>query len=477
MEEMMNKIAEARSQGKKIGLVQGSWDLFHLGHLRYLLKAKEACDFLVIAMDSDEKIQKRKGKSRPIIPENERYEFLTSLNIGNYVYIKPANEPKWNLIKTIRPDVLIAIKENYTDEQLKELKEYVGKVDILPRQSETSTSDKIRKIIISNSGRQLQQFDEEINKAIDNLKKKLGYSNNLPEPIPMLFEHLKESTDSKCPVAAACFWNGSWFFGENKCDFNISQYDIDNRTELYYSTVEHAEMNLLKKLGEVPVLDTPVWTTLLPCDKCLKVLISKGVKEIHYLEDHEERNWSKRSHELAKKNGIKLIKYTPLQKETLSESVTDMNKFKFIYPPNARHQEQLDIMTNMESEGKDPLSPEFINQEILFMTDYWHVSMNKFPYKGVSKQFLIVAKQPIYNRSEITTDMWLDLQKIWDYLCTEYNIPGGALCMRFGEPSLSGASLKRVHLHVIEPEKDKKVKFTIGGATELEEGLTLKRLK
>ena len=60
-ETLARNIAAARLQGKTIGLVQGSYDLFHLGHLRYLLKAKSLCDFLIVALDSDEKIRKRKS--------------------------------------------------------------------------------------------------------------------------------------------------------------------------------------------------------------------------------------------------------------------------------------------------------------------------------------------------------------------------------------------------------------------------------
>ena len=63
--ELARNLAAARLQGKKIGLVQGSYDLFHLGHLRYLLKAKSLCDFLVVALDSDEKNTKAQGKWTP----------------------------------------------------------------------------------------------------------------------------------------------------------------------------------------------------------------------------------------------------------------------------------------------------------------------------------------------------------------------------------------------------------------------------
>lgn len=90
----MKKIDKVRSDGKTVGLVQGTWDLFHLGHLRYILKARKLCDFLIIAMDSDEKVQKRKGNSRPIISEKERYEFIKLLNIGDAIIVKQVNEPK-----------------------------------------------------------------------------------------------------------------------------------------------------------------------------------------------------------------------------------------------------------------------------------------------------------------------------------------------------------------------------------------------
>ncbi len=475
-EELIKKVNEARINGKKIGLVQGSWDLFHLGHLRYILKAKELCDFLIVAMDSDEKIRKRKGNSRPIIPEDERYEFIKLLNIASEVVIKDVNEPKWNLIKNVKPDVLIAIKDNYTDEQIEKLGEFVGKVAILPRQSESSTSDKIRKILICSRGQQAADIDEKVKKAIEEIKFRTNFNENMPEPLPMLFRNLYDSTDWVCPVSAGCYWNGSWHFGANHSDFSIPKYDIENRTELYYSSVEHAEMNLLKKLGDVENLNTTIWTTLFPCDKCMKVLIQKGVKEIIYLEDHSEKNWSKRSHELAKKYGVKVTKYQEKNmNENISNNNQDMNSFKYIYPPNARHQEQLDIMMNFEYEGKDPLDQNFINQEILYTTDYWYITNNKFPYEGVEKQFLIVSRFPVYEEKDVTEEMWLDLKKIWINLVEKYGIEGGALCFRFGEPSLSGATLKRFHVHIIKPKEDERTKFSIGGKKVLKKGLYIRK--
>ena len=471
-ETQLKEVEEAKKNGKKVGLVQGSWDLFHLGHLLYIKKARELCDYLIIAMDSDEKIRKRKGNSRPIIPEEERYEFIKLLEIADAVIIKDVNEKKWELIKTIRPDVLIAIKDNYTDEEIEKLNEICGRVAILPRQSESSTSDKIRKIMISNQKNKIDNLDAKMKEAIEKLKERIGFNENMSEPIPRLIKHLQDSTDWICPVAAACYHDGRWYLGANHSDFNIPKYDIENRTELYYATTEHAEMNLLKKLGNVEKIDTPIWTTLFPCDKCMKVLINKGVKEIYYLEDHPNRNWSKRSHELAEKYGVKTVNL--LQKAEQKEQKIESTKYKYIYPANARTQEQLDIMMDMEGKNIDPLAPETINQEILFTTDYWYISRNKFPYEGVEHQFLIISRYPVYRIEDMSNEMWQDLEKIWKKLAIDYNIPGGALCFRFGDPSLSGATLKRLHAHIIMPKVDNKTKFNIGGHKALKKGLYLK---
>lgn len=305
--KLTKKIETARSKGKTIGLVQGSWDLFHLGHLKYIKKAKSLCDFLVIGMDSDEKIRARKGPGRPIIPEKERYEFIKQLNIAQGIIVKQLNEQKWGLIKELRPDVLIVIKENYSDEQLEKLKEFVGKIIVLPRQSEGSTSNVIRNVIISSNKSTIENLEEKVDKAVEDFKETHKKDLKKDEPIPFMIKHMKESTDWKCPVIAACYYNDEWHYGVNQSDFSIPKYDTENRTELYYATNRHSEIDLLKKIGKVEQIDFPIYVTLFPCDKCMKVLIDKGVKKIYYIDDHPNRNWSKRSHELAEKNNVETI--------------------------------------------------------------------------------------------------------------------------------------------------------------------------
>lgn len=133
---------------KTIVLTQGSFDMIHIGHCRYLAKAKTYGDVLIVGIDSDKKIQERKGPERPVVPESERTEMLTYLKSVDHVVIKPLNAPKWQLIKQVKPDILIAVENTYSAQQIKELEKSCGKVVVLKRQATTSTSAKLRRLQI-----------------------------------------------------------------------------------------------------------------------------------------------------------------------------------------------------------------------------------------------------------------------------------------------------------------------------------------
>lgn len=148
LKDLKKAVEHCRGLGLRVVLTQGSWDLVHIGHARYMKQAKEHGDILVVGVDSDKKIRARKGPDRPIVPEEERMEMITHLRYVDLAIVKPHDAPKWQLIKTIRPDVLIATKETYNNMQLKELRKYCGKVVVLEPQATTSTSAKIRRLQI-----------------------------------------------------------------------------------------------------------------------------------------------------------------------------------------------------------------------------------------------------------------------------------------------------------------------------------------
>lgn len=72
--------------GRIIGYTQGTFDLFHVGHLRLLEKAKERCDWLIAGVNSDELVEEYKHK-RPVIPVEERCEILQALRCVDQVVI------------------------------------------------------------------------------------------------------------------------------------------------------------------------------------------------------------------------------------------------------------------------------------------------------------------------------------------------------------------------------------------------------
>ena len=54
-----------------IGYTTGVYDMFHIGHLNIIQRAKERCDYLIVGISTDELVQYDKGKT-PVIPYEER---------------------------------------------------------------------------------------------------------------------------------------------------------------------------------------------------------------------------------------------------------------------------------------------------------------------------------------------------------------------------------------------------------------------
>ena len=69
-----------------IGYTNGYFDLFHIGHLNLLRRAKSLCDTLMVGVISDEECQKRKGKT-PIIPLKDRYSIVSEIACVDRAYI------------------------------------------------------------------------------------------------------------------------------------------------------------------------------------------------------------------------------------------------------------------------------------------------------------------------------------------------------------------------------------------------------
>jgi D-beta-D-heptose 7-phosphate kinase/D-beta-D-heptose 1-phosphate adenosyltransferase len=146
--ELLKIIKDLRTKGKRIVFTNGCFDLLHIGHVRYLEKAKALGDVLVVGVNSDASVRKLKGPKRPVLPVEERAGVLSGLGCVDYITIFSEIDPL-KLITSLRPDVLIK-GGDWTKEQTvgKEVVERSGgEVVILPFVKGSSTSNLIHTIL------------------------------------------------------------------------------------------------------------------------------------------------------------------------------------------------------------------------------------------------------------------------------------------------------------------------------------------
>lgn len=147
MDELVVRILAEREKGKKIILANGCFDLFHVGHVRYLEGAKKLGGFLLVGINSDTQVRKLKGKDRPYIPENERAEIVSAFKFVDAVTIfdEPTVE---QLIVAIRPD-FHAKGTDYTVDTVPEreiVRRYGGQVAIVGDPKDHSSTRLIGKV-------------------------------------------------------------------------------------------------------------------------------------------------------------------------------------------------------------------------------------------------------------------------------------------------------------------------------------------
>lgn len=144
---IVRETATAREAGSTIVLANGCFDLFHVGHVRYLTAAKALGDVLVVGVNSDQQARRLKGEGRPFIPESERAELVSALRCVDLVTIfdEPTVE---ELIRAIRPD-FHAKGTDYTTETVPErdiVRECGGTVAIVGDPKDHSSTNMIEAV-------------------------------------------------------------------------------------------------------------------------------------------------------------------------------------------------------------------------------------------------------------------------------------------------------------------------------------------
>lgn len=136
-----------REAGLRLVLTNGTFDLLHIGHVRYLEAARALGDLLVVGINSDESVRGYKGPGRPVVPQEERAEIVAALRCVDYTVI--FGEPTASaLVIALRPEIYVKGGDYAGGKALPEadsVRAYGGEVRVLPLEEGHSASELIRR--------------------------------------------------------------------------------------------------------------------------------------------------------------------------------------------------------------------------------------------------------------------------------------------------------------------------------------------
>lgn len=175
--ELTRKSEACKALGLRVVATSGSFDVKHIGHDRYLMKARQLGDVLFVGVDSDEKIKKRKGPNRPVVEQDERLEQLFHLRWAHVVTLKNASDERHAFLKAVRPDVLLISTQTkkgeqvpeYSEGEIAEFKQYCGDVKVYEPQAATSTTARIRTLMLDFKEHMRNKLAQEVPGFVDRI--------------------------------------------------------------------------------------------------------------------------------------------------------------------------------------------------------------------------------------------------------------------------------------------------------------------
>lgn len=144
---MIKICQKLRQQGKKVVVMNGSYDILHAGHITSFEAAKSHGDVLIVLVNSDNSIKLYKGQNHPFNSEKDRVKLLSALSVVDYVVVFDELTPNVAL-SVIKPSIYCLASEwgkgSISDATVKV---HGGKIVILKHVDGLSTSGLVKKII------------------------------------------------------------------------------------------------------------------------------------------------------------------------------------------------------------------------------------------------------------------------------------------------------------------------------------------
>ncbi len=149
LDELVPIVRQHQQDGKKVVWTNGCFDILHVGHITYLLKAARLGDILVVGLNSDASVRENKGPNRPVVPEGDRALVLSALECIDYLTIF-SEKTTVGILEVLKPDVY-AKGGDYTmdtivQDERRVVEGYGGSIGIIPGVEGQSTSAIIQRI-------------------------------------------------------------------------------------------------------------------------------------------------------------------------------------------------------------------------------------------------------------------------------------------------------------------------------------------
>lgn len=154
LRELVAMRARWREAGQRLVLTNGTFDVLHVGHVRYLEAARAMGDILVVGINSDESVRGYKGPGRPVVPQDERAEIVAALRCVDYAVV--FDEPTATaLVEALQPEVYAKGGDYDGSKPLPEaeaVRRYGGEVRIVPYVADKSATGLIRRMKAADEG-------------------------------------------------------------------------------------------------------------------------------------------------------------------------------------------------------------------------------------------------------------------------------------------------------------------------------------
>lgn len=133
---VIERVAKAKAEGKKIVITSGVFDLLHGAHRAYLEAAKNAGDFLVVLVESDQRTREMKGEGRPIWDQEHRRNAVLDLEVVDEAMILPPefkNPLRYEeIVILLAPDIYAESSNSIAlDHKTKMMAKYQGEMRVV----------------------------------------------------------------------------------------------------------------------------------------------------------------------------------------------------------------------------------------------------------------------------------------------------------------------------------------------------------